>query len=410
MITPEEIKEKANRLYEDKFLPACLKNETFFPLDIPSNKGKSTDLYGKRLDALTLLLGNEKSKMGYGYTVKLRKVRTRSQGEQSVPERIYFETKSDFLKFLKKEKEFKAFEDAVSTIRDSLPELDEWMIKKPLQIIGNLGEWENLMEVCEYFKQNPMPEMYIRELPIKKVDTKFIEKNKDILRKLLDVVLSDAMINTEETSFEKRFGLKYKEELRRMRILDSELAEKFASGITDISVPISEFASLNPPCQNVFIVENKMNLLTFPKLPKSIVIFGSGFAAKALAPIEWLKDKSLIYWGDNDTHGFQILSLLRSHFPQTISLMMDMETFDKFETYAVKGTDCTAKKLNYLTSEENQVFLKLLNLKDRNRLEQERIPHDYAIRKINELYIPVISTMRDAEVFFEAIENPPFSQ
>ncbi len=384
MITPEEIRKKANRLYESKFLAACLKNEPFFPLDIPGDKGNSTDAYSKRFDELSLLLNNEKSKLGYGYTVRLKAVRTRKQGEQSIPDRIYFETESDFLRFLRKGKEFKAFEDAVSTIRDSLPELNEWMIRNPMQIIRHLDKWGDLVKVCRYFRQHPMPGMYIRELLID-VHTKFIEQNKGILKRLLDEVLPDTMMNTEEKDFEKRFGLRYKEDLIRMRILDPQVAQDIVNGIMDISVPLSEFASLNLHCRNVFIVENKMNVLTFPVLPGSVVIWGGGFGVENLCGIRWLEDKHLVYWGDIDTHGFCILSLLRSHFPQTVSMMMDIETFDKFEEFAVKGTACNTKKLNYLTNEENDLFLMLLNRRERNRLEQERIPHRWALEKIHEV-------------------------
>ncbi len=382
MITPDEIKKKALKQY-NKFLVARLKSEPFFPLIIPGNKGKTTDGYGKRKNELGLLLSREKSTVGFGYTVRMKEVKTRASNVQSQPDKIYFETESDFLKFLGKKKEFKEFEHAASVIRNTLPELNEWMMENPSRIIKNLGKWNNLMKVCVYFKDNPRPGMYIRELPVE-VHTKFIEENKGVLKNLLDYLLPEAMVDTRETDFEKRFGLKFKEPLVRVRILDPKVAAGIVRGISDLSLPVSEFSLLDLECTNVFIVENLTVFLSFPERPESIIIFGKGFAVDSVGSAEWLADKNLIYWGDIDAHGFQILSTLRSHFPRTVSMMMDMETFTAFEEFSVKGPDGKTDRLSHLTDEENQVFQTLLNRTDRNRLEQERISHRYAIEKIQE--------------------------
>ncbi len=381
MITPEDIKKKARRLYAGKFLVAWLKNEPFFPLVIPAHKGRTTDDYGKRLDELNLLLSRDKSQVGYGYTVALKNINTRKQSFQSVPQEIYFESQADFLKFLRKETEFSSFKDDVGLIKASLPELSAWVAVNPLQVIKNSGKWQDLIQVCRYFRQNPRSGLYIRELPIQ-VHTKFIETNKGILKRLLDFLLPPGMIQTEQSSFEKRYGLKFKEDLIRIRILDQKLAGELLNGITDLSLPLSQVAGLNLPCCKVFIVENIMNFLTFPLVRQSVVIWGRGFAVENLKAVKWLKDKTIVYWGDIDPQGFQILALLRSRYPQTKSMMMDLETFDLFQPYTVQATDCKQDTLNHLTADEKHLFQKLINQHDRNRLEQEKIPHSYALKQI----------------------------
>lgn len=383
MITPDEIKKKALGKY-NKFLVAGLKGKPFFPLTIPGNKGKTTDELGKRMKELKLLWRREKSKVGFGYTVEEKNVRTRASGVQSKPARIYFETESDYLKFLGRTKEFKAFEAAVAIIRNALPELNEWVIENPGKIIKNLGKWGDLMKVCVYFRENPEPGMYIRELPIE-VHTKFIEDNKRVLKNLLDHLLPEEMVNHGETDFEKRFGLKFKEPMVRLRILDPGVAESVVHRISDLSLPLSEFSMLDLRCRNVFIVENEMNFLAFPSIPDSLVIFGKGKAVGMLACVDWLRNKAIIYSGDMDEDGFQILSSLRGSFKQTVSMMMDMETFVEFENFAVKGPDRKTGDLNHLTRKENELFRMLRDRSDRNRLEQEKIPHGCTIRKLAEM-------------------------
>jgi hypothetical protein len=81
------------------------------------------------------------------------------------------------------------------------------------------GAWKSIILVYEYFLSNPRPARYIWELPIE-VDTNFIEQHANILRSLLDALLSAEAINGEFTNFERRYGLRFEESLIRFRLLD----------------------------------------------------------------------------------------------------------------------------------------------------------------------------------------------
>jgi hypothetical protein len=139
------------------------------------------------------------------------------------------------------------------------------------------------------------------------------------------------------------------------------------------------------------ILENKTNFsnidnfLTLPEMRKTIAVFGKGFQLNLLKNAVWLRDKRIIYWGDIDAHGFQMLSQLRSYFPQTRSLMMDRETFREFASYCADGPETTALRLLHLTPEEHDVFSHLASLREKNRLEQEKISHKYAVMKLKQM-------------------------
>src|SRR5690606_7199370 len=213
-----------------------------------------------------------------------------------LPTSIFFDTEKDFLKFLGKEKEVELFNENVEKIIDTFPELKDWIIKNPIKVIANQTDWESILKVCQYFKQNPKPNLYVRELPIK-VHTKFIERNKAVIRELLDVLLSEH-ISIEEKEFEKRFNLKYVEPQVRFKILDKEISQKFFSGVDDIAIPVSQFENLNLPIQKVLVVENKTTLyttLTLPKMDKTIAIFGSGYSVHNLKTVHWFNNLELIY-------------------------------------------------------------------------------------------------------------------
>lgn len=182
--------------------------------------------------------------------------------------------------------------------------------------------------------------------------------------------------------FEKRYNLKYDEPKVRFRILDDYLSQKYFSNINDLSIPVCQFADLQIDTEKVFIVENEMNMLTFPKVKNSIVIWGHGFGVEIMKQVEWLHNKTIYYWGDLDAQGFQILSQIRTYFKQVESFMMDRKTFDLYYDDD-KGSETKSENLSSLTSDEYDTFK---YLRDNNlRLEQEKIPYDYVIDIIQKL-------------------------
>ena len=375
MITPAEIKKKAENKYV-AYLQSIVSGESFFPIVIYGNKkpNDNTVLFEKEL---TELMAYSKEKKGYGYSLIYQRVRTRTHGEQDIPASISFETEQDYLRFIGKGQASAYFRKDLEMILSIFPELKEWISKYPIKIIDNHEVWDDLLKVCEYFKKNPNPHLYIRELPIK-IHTKFIEQNKAVIRELLDIIIAEH-INVEEKQFERRFNLRYDEPLVRFRILDKSICQQCFDGAEDLSIPINQFQLINLPICTVYIVENKMNMLTFPYIENSIVIWGHGFGVDVMKDVEWMKTKKIYYWGDLDAHGFQILSEIRTHFSQVKSFLMDRDTFDKY-FQGDKGTETNVEKELFLTQEELEMFR---YLKESNsRLEQEKIPFEFASYRI----------------------------
>ena len=375
MITPTEIRKKAENKYLT-FLRSVTERQAFEPIVIVGNKKPNDDTVQFEKE-LTELIAHSKEKKGYGYSIEYQKVKTRKHGEQDIPVSISFLTEQDFLKYIGKEQDTAGFRKDVERILSAFPELVEWVCRFPNKVLDNHRVWDDVLKVCIYFKGNPKPQLYIRELPIQ-VDTKFIERNKGIIKELLDIIIAKS-VNPDETRFETRFNLRYDEPVVRFRVLDKAMSQMLFSGIDDLSVPINQFQEVEIPVEVVYIVENKMNMLTFPPIQKSIVVWGHGFGVDLLKDVTWLKSKKIFYWGDLDAQGFQILSEIKTHFPQVESFLMDRETFDLFYESGF-GTETNVEKNLFLTPEEEKMFD---FLKEGNyRLEQEKIPFEYASSKI----------------------------
>lgn len=387
MIQPDDIKKKASRWYLS-ILSSSVQGTPDFPRDVPFGKIESKGILDNFIDIkkeIEKLKNESKDKKGYGYSVASTSKNTRSAGKQDLPTRIYFEDIDNYLKFLRKEKEYNRFMIFTRQTEKELPQLINWIESNPKKVLDNLDEWDDILKVCRYFLENPKPNIFIREIPLD-ISTKFIEENTKIISLLLDILIEEH-VNKEEKSFNKRYNLKYDEPLIRLRILDSETAQNHFSGVDDLSIPQGQFNQLNIPCKRVFVLENKtnvLNFLTLPSMEDSIAIFGKGFGVGTLKDAEWLVGKQIIYWGDIDPHGFQILSQIRGYFPHTQSCMMDLETFREFEDMTVTGTCTNVTELDHLNPEEHLLFDHLCSLKINNRLEQEKIPQEYALEKIHE--------------------------
>lgn len=149
-----------------------------------------------------------------------------------------------------------------------------------------------------------------------------------------------------------------------------------------MAIPVSDFEALDLPLKKIIIVENKTNLhtmLTLPHINETIAVFGGGYSVNNIKNASWLNKLEIMYWGDIDVQGFEILSQFRGYFPTVKSILMDKETFDNFFEID-NGTESKVKCQLNLNKQEQDLYD---ILKQNNwRLEQEKIPIDYVNNKI----------------------------
>lgn len=327
-----------------------------------------------------------------GVEVQFSTMQHRSLGRQSLPSALLFSSRDIYLKFIDKEGEFEQFRHAWEAIYQSFPELRGYFSTHPLKLLEYPQKWPQLMQVCVFFMEHPQSGLYLRQLEIPGVDTKFIENHKKIISELTETLRSvrgaGSAGSVSPETFEERHGLRREPACLRFRVLDPDVSALFG-GFDDLEVPLPSLVQKEIPCEMVFIVENKITGLCIPALAKSLVYFELGYKALLLKNIPWLRSKRLVYWGDLDTHGFSILSQLRQHFPQVQSLCMDQETLlDYRNLWTVEERPFPGPCPN-LTATEAVVFEGLQNnLWGQNiRLEQERVPLSRFMRNLPQLLI-----------------------
>ncbi|WP_417848843.1 DUF3322 domain-containing protein [Thalassoglobus sp.] len=383
MIHPDDIRQKALNLYST-WQVAWLNDEPFFPKLIPCEK-KLDDNIAIAAESVQRLRAGSKEQLGYGYSIEWKERNSRRHGRNQFPEKILFETEEDFLQLIGKQAEFATFTAAVREIQERFPQLSPWIRSHRKELVDAATELDGLFAVISYLVEHPRPNLFARELPIA-VDTKFVERNRRILRAWLDIVLPPHQIRADEDHFDRRFGLRYVEPLILVRFLDEGVQAQAKSPWSECSIPLHSLAEYPIPCRRAVIVENKVNLLTLPFLRDTIAMGGLGNAVTDLRYLKWLANKDIWYWGDIDVEGFEILSRLRAVLPGTQSMMMDERSVAEWRDSI--GAHGTGRAPFFappgLTVEESQAFR--ICASENLRIEQERIPQLSVVEESNHLW------------------------
>ncbi len=310
-----------------------------------------------------------------GYEIEWREFSHRSLGRNKIPVAVIFSTMDDILSFIGRTRQARRYKDLYGQITGRFPELADLLTQKPLEVLAHDTVWDKLLAIVDCLRDNPCPGIYIRQLEIKGVDTKFIENHKSWLDKLLTRVLPPGAIDEQATgpaAFERRFGFLSKPARIRFRTLDPALN---IMGLSDMEIPETDFHHLPITPDTVFIVENDITGLAFPPFQRALVVFGLGYSLAALSGASWMNGIPIWYWGDIDTHGFAMLDQIRHYFPATRSFLMDEATLLSHKALWGREPAPVNRDLPLLTADEARVYdaLRHNHHATHLRLEQERI-------------------------------------
>jgi hypothetical protein len=324
------------------------------------------------------------------YRIELHEVRHRLLGTNQVPKAVWVDSLDDALVLLGKRREAGRFAALVEQARQRQPELLPWIAARPHRALALAEVWERLLAVVAWAKRHPRPGIYLRQVDIPGVHSKFIEAHRGVLSQWLDLVLPPQVIDSSATGvagFARRYGFRDKSPRIRLRVLDPVHALLPGLSEADLTLDAASFARLAVAVKRVFITENEINYLAFPPVKASLLLFGAGYGFEVLDQAAWLQPCQVFYWGDIDTHGFTILDQLRSHLPQTRSLLMDRTTLFAFEDQWGEEAKQTRRDLLRLDDVERALYDELRDNRIRAnlRLEQERIGFGWVERALETL-------------------------
>lgn len=233
------------------------------------------------------------------------------------------------------------------------------------------ADFHRLCLALVWFEANPASGLRARAVPIEGLDTKWVERHRSLVRRLL------APVGVNE------LGLATGDATVRLRYLDRSLAP--GTAFVDVAVPFGADPTAGAAGITVIIVENKETFLSLPAAPegsRAISVWGAGYSGTALAQLPWIRHARVLYWGDADSDGYAILQGLRSNMPpdSVHSVCMDSETITRFLHLAVPDPGDAGRVLRRLTDTEDRAR-RLLVASGNLRLEQERVSLEWALSR-----------------------------
>lgn len=346
------------------------------------------------------------------YVLETVDVGRRTVGSNRIPAAAVFATVEDEIAFAGKTREAARFRELAAALGELDPLLVGWAARRPLKLLELGDDVLSAARVALWLRDNPAPGIYVRQLGLPGVHTKFIERNRQVIDQLLAAVAPDADVDeveadadaspevgetdvagsdaalengagrTPSARFARRHGFLHPPELIRFRILDPSIPA--LGGARDITVTAEAFSTLHLPVHTVIATENQVNFLALPELPGTLALYGAGYGFSSLRDAAWLRDCEVLYWGDIDTHGFRILDQLRAVHPHVESVLMDEETLLAHKDAWGAEPAPSRAALTRLSAEESALYEALGN--DRYgpsvRLEQELINWDWALERL----------------------------
>ena len=392
---PGDLKLQLTRLWDrGELLRDAVTGNARFPLRLTIKLPRSADITD-RFDAVRAW-AERLARVG-ALRIEWQAVRHRIQGTQELPASVWIDTVDDALIWLGKRREWDRFFALVSATRQTHPAILPWLEKRPLQALELSDEWPRLLDIVSWMKKHPHPGIYLRQVDLPGIHSKFIEAHRSVLAELFDLALSHDSVDITRAGvhqFASRYGFLEKPTRIRFRILDPEIPFLPRSPCPDITLDTESFSRLQLSLKHVFITENETNFLAFPQVRDAIVIFGAGYGWDGLASCDWLSRCAIHYWGDIDTHGFGILDQLRGYFSHVDSFLMDRATLEQHEPSWGKEDKPLQADLHRLTPEENALYNDLRDgrIQPNLRLEQERI----SFHLLNECLNKIVFSKRNS--------------
>jgi hypothetical protein len=270
-------------------------------------------------------------------------------------------------------------------------------------------DFGRLIDLLEWLEANPRSGLYLRQLPVPGIDTKWVDRRRGLVADLLTRITMDSSPNgrTPEPASDieavevdavkeaaKDFfnicGLRRPSPKMHILVLCPQLSSQLG-GLRDIESPVEQIAALPIRPKRVLVVENRDTGLCLPDIPDTLAVIKLGNAVSLLKQLPWLKDANVFYWGDIDTFGFSILAQARKVLPSVTSVLMDAATLVGHLDRLVDESE-QAKNVapQLLTESELSVYMGLLQgtWGESKRLEQERLEWPAALatllRSLNE--------------------------
>ena len=218
------------------------------------------------------------------FTLETAEVGRTTIGSNLLPAAAVFASADDEIAFVGRSKDAARFRELAAGLSKLDPAFRAWALRRPLQLLELGGDALTAARVALWLRDNPEPGIYLRQLRLPGVHTKFIEHHRKVIGELAaelsadpplpsDVaedeglpdaagpgsLLGQAAARTPAARFAARHGFLHPPELVRFRALDPELP--LLGEARDLTVTAEAFGTLRLPGVHTKFIEHHRKVI-----------------------------------------------------------------------------------------------------------------------------------------------------
>ncbi|MGY1838422.1 MULTISPECIES: Wadjet anti-phage system protein JetD domain-containing protein [unclassified Modestobacter] len=238
-------------------------------------------------------------------------------------------------------------------------------------------DFDLLCRAADWFAAHNATGLTPRQVPIPGLHAKWLNTRRALVRELAGV---------------ENLGL-LPDHPARIHFTYLDPDHRASGGRAHDSATVDDRVALPYRPEVVIISENKDTAIHFPPVPGGVSVEGAGTGGSTIAAFDWITSAPrVIYWGDMDADGLEILDGFRDAGVPAASILMDPATYDAWEGFGT-NVDKNGKPLGprpprpvlHLTAAERTLYHQLIapDWTRHRRVEQERIPLSVALGQVH---------------------------
>ena len=155
------------------------------------------------------------------FSLEYRTLQGRNLGVNRIPARMRIDSFEQLCDLLDGPSEIRALDSLLEQTRQRIPSASSWVAGHPLVALNYRDVWDKVLATVEWITTRESRGLYLRQIDVPGVDTKFVEGHRKLLDELLTAVLPPDRIDYSQprADFTRRFGFLAKPGYTRFRLL-----------------------------------------------------------------------------------------------------------------------------------------------------------------------------------------------
>jgi hypothetical protein len=223
--TPADIAGRLRRSWDSgSLLSGYATGVTWVPTSMPLH-GPGAFEVAERLDAVRawvdVLERGSRRAGATCYRLEYRSVGGRLVGANRLPARAWLDDYDSMWTLLDVHDQVRRYVALLDRARETAAEIADWMLEHPRRTLQLSAEWDRLLPTVAWLANRAGTGVYLRQIDIAGVDTKYVEAQRRVLADLLDRLLAPRQLDGSRSrgDFERRYGFLGRPPYVRFRLL-----------------------------------------------------------------------------------------------------------------------------------------------------------------------------------------------